>query len=328
MEAPPLALSFPPRTAHIARTMGLFDKKKKEKIPDVGGYDNVPPPSAGGSSRPGYAQSPNSYASSQYSNAGGPPSYRSPAPTYVPPSQGGNGYNQASHYARPMPPQQGYPQQGPPPPQTMQQQGPPPVGAKEKSGKWGFGGSKNKVAEQEARNELFAGAPPPGQYNFRQGQDPYANQGGVGAGASRDQGGYPGGQQQEQQFENEEDEEVEGIKQQLKFTKQESLASTRNAVRIAREAEETARATLDKLGDQSGSFSFSFYRISRVRNRPTELNCSFTDRIANTERHLDLAKAHNDRAVDETKELEALNRSIFRPNSECCILASPLRDPR
>ena len=38
------------------------------------------------------------------------------------------------------------------------------------------------------------------------------------------------------------------------------------------------------------------------------------DRIANTERHLDLAKAHNDRAVDETKELEALNRSIFRPN--------------
>lgn len=41
-----------------------------------------------------------------------------------------------------------------------------------------------------------------------------------------------------------------------------------------------------------------------------------TDRIANTERHLDLAKSHNDRAVDETKELEALNRSIFRPTCE------------
>lgn len=41
------------------------------------------------------------------------------------------------------------------------------------------------------------------------------------------------------------------------------------------------------------------------------LRCA--DRIANTERHLDLAKAHNERAVDETKELEALNRSIFRP---------------
>lgn len=86
----------------------------------------------------------------------------------------------------------------------------------------------------------------------------------------------------------EEDEEVEGVRQQMRFVKQESLASTRNAMRIAMEAEETARATLDKLGDQS-------------------------DRIANTERHLDLAKAHNERAGDETKELEALNRSIFRP---------------
>lgn len=39
-----------------------------------------------------------------------------------------------------------------------------------------------------------------------------------------------------------------------------------------------------------------------------------TDRIANTEQNLDLAKAHNSRAQDETKELEALNRSIFRPS--------------
>lgn len=60
----------------------------------------------------------------------------------------------------------------------------------------------------------------------------------------------------------EEDEEVEGIKQQMRFVNQESLASTRNAVRIAREAEETARATLDKLGVQSGthgSFSLELY---------------------------------------------------------------------
>lgn len=38
------------------------------------------------------------------------------------------------------------------------------------------------------------------------------------------------------------------------------------------------------------------------------------DRVANTERNLDLAKAHNERAIDETKQLEALNRSIFRPS--------------
>jgi protein transport protein SEC9 len=48
------------------------------------------------------------------------------------------------------------------------------------------------------------------------------------------------------------DEDVEGIKQQTRFVKQESVNSTRNALRLAREAEETARNTLGRLGDQSG----------------------------------------------------------------------------
>ncbi|GAA6059357.1 hypothetical protein JCM10212_003255 [Sporobolomyces blumeae] len=272
--------------------MGLFDKKKKEKIPEVGGYDpravQSPAPShapSSSSSRPPYPSTPHQNA---YSSPA--PSYRT-APAYVPPSQGGSGYQNQSHFSRPPNPAASpypgggggaYPQA--PPLQPMPSQ------SKDKGGKW-FGG-KSKAAEFDARNELLAGAPPPGQNPHRfapggGGYDPYAQQGG-GAGGNPygGAGGYGG--QQEQQFDNEEDEEVEGIKQQMRFTKQESLASTRNAVRIAREAEETARATLDKLGDQS-------------------------DRIANTERHLDLAKAHNDRAVDETKELEALNRSIFRP---------------
>jgi protein transport protein SEC9 len=51
--------------------------------------------------------------------------------------------------------------------------------------------------------------------------------------------------------ENEED--VEGIKQQTRFMKQESVNSTRNALRMAREAEETARTTIGKLGNQSGT---------------------------------------------------------------------------
>ena len=51
--------------------------------------------------------------------------------------------------------------------------------------------------------------------------------------------------------ENEED--VEGIKQQTKFLKQESVNSTRNALRMAQEAEETARGTLGRLADQSGA---------------------------------------------------------------------------
>ncbi|KAI0793477.1 hypothetical protein C8Q75DRAFT_750295 [Abortiporus biennis] len=86
----------------------------------------------------------------------------------------------------------------------------------------------------------------------------------------------------------ENDEDIEGIKQSLRFTKQESVNSTRNALRLAREAEETARNTLGRLGDQS-------------------------EKLANTERHLDVAKGHSMRAEDKTDELKQLNRSIFRP---------------
>lgn len=52
----------------------------------------------------------------------------------------------------------------------------------------------------------------------------------------------------------EDDEDVEGIKSQTRYVKQESVNSTRNALRLAREAEETARGTLGRLGDQSGTY--------------------------------------------------------------------------
>ncbi|KAJ7630975.1 protein transporter SEC9 [Roridomyces roridus] len=86
----------------------------------------------------------------------------------------------------------------------------------------------------------------------------------------------------------ENDEDVEGIKKQTRWVKQESANSTRNALRLAREAEDTARNTLTKLGSQS-------------------------ERLANTERHLDISKGHSARADDKTDELKQLNRSIFRP---------------
>lgn len=111
---------------------------------------------------------------------------------------------------------------------------------------------------------------------------------GTGAGAASSSAAYDGLEQQEEQR-DEEDDEVEAVKQQMRFTKQESLSSTRNALRIAREAEETATNTMFKLSDQS-------------------------EKIGNTERSLDLAKAHASRAEDNAKEIVALNRSIFRPN--------------
>jgi hypothetical protein len=51
------------------------------------------------------------------------------------------------------------------------------------------------------------------------------------------------------------EEDVEGIKQQTRFVKQDSVNSTRNALRMAREAEETARNTINRLGGQSGSLA-------------------------------------------------------------------------
>lgn len=49
-----------------------------------------------------------------------------------------------------------------------------------------------------------------------------------------------------------EEEEIQGLKYQIRSTKQESLSSTRNALRLARETEETATNTMVKLGEQSG----------------------------------------------------------------------------
>jgi len=85
-----------------------------------------------------------------------------------------------------------------------------------------------------------------------------------------------------------EEEDEETIQRATRFTKQESVNSTRNALRIAREAEETGRNTLLRLGDQS-------------------------EKIANTERHLDVAKGLSNKAEDRADELKKLNRSIFRP---------------
>lgn len=210
--------------------MGLFSKSKKEVIPEVGGSKMRDVKSG----RP---------VSPSPSNA---PSYRSTAPSYVPPSQGGAGYGaQTNHWSRPEEKQQ-YGAGGP-----AQGQGYGGAGQKSSSG----AGDRYARPQQSsagsswggssARNELLAGAPARGgassassSYGGQDGGDRYGSTGG----------------QQSQEY-NDEDEEVEGIKQQMRFVKQESLASTRNALRIAQEAEETARATLDTLGDQSGEFT-------------------------------------------------------------------------
>ncbi|CAK9779875.1 hypothetical protein CC85DRAFT_286209 [Cutaneotrichosporon oleaginosum] len=143
-----------------------------------------------------------------------------------------------------------------------------------------------------------AGTDPNSIYGIQRGQPPQdpendANRealfGGFNGGGQRQtqqrKYGYEG-REQEEDFD--EDDEIEGIRQGMRETKMDSLASTRNALRLAREAEENAHGTIARLADQSES-------------------------LANSERHLDMAKANSQRAEDKASELKQLNKSIFRP---------------
>lgn len=87
---------------------------------------------------------------------------------------------------------------------------------------------------------------------------------------------------------NSEDEEVETIKQDIRFTKQESLALTRNTLRMAQEADAAGTNTLGMLGSQS-------------------------ERLYNAEQNLLLADTQTKIAERKVKHLNKLNRSIFIP---------------
>lgn len=50
-----------------------------------------------------------------------------------------------------------------------------------------------------------------------------------------------------------EEEDVEAIKQKIRYKKQESVTSTQSSLRLAREAVETGNNTLKRLGEQSGT---------------------------------------------------------------------------
>lgn len=92
----------------------------------------------------------------------------------------------------------------------------------------------------------------------------------------------------EQEQVNSEDEEIEAIKQDIRFTKQESLALTRNTLRMAQEADASGINTLGVLGSQS-------------------------ERLYNAEQNLLLADTQTKLAEEKVKYLNRLNRSIFVP---------------
>jgi hypothetical protein len=145
----------------------------------------------------------------------------------------------------------------------------PPSEAGSKYGPGGYGGMGRSQSSETAsfndKKDDPYGAP----------KDPYAQRSG---------GGY--GEDRQLTAEEEEEEDVNATKQQIRFMKQEDVSSTRNALRVAAQAEETGRATLARLGAQG-------------------------ERIHNTEKNLDIAANHNRAAEAKAKELKTLNRSMF-----------------
>jgi hypothetical protein len=98
--------------------------------------------------------------------------------------------------------------------------------------------------------------------------------------------GYGAYEDRQLTAEEQEEEDIQATKNEIKFIKQSDVSSTRNALRIAAQAEETGRATLERLGAQG-------------------------ERIHNTERNLDLASNQNRLAAEKAREIKTLNRSMF-----------------
>ncbi|KAL2819813.1 hypothetical protein BJX63DRAFT_381802 [Aspergillus granulosus] len=138
-----------------------------------------------------------------------------------------------------------------------------------------FGSASERAAAQQTS------APPP--YSEQQQQQQPGGYGGAGTSS-----GYATGTYQERQLtaEEEEEQEIQAVKQDIRFIKQGDVSSTRNALRIAAQAEETARDTLARLGAQG-------------------------EMIHDTERHLDAAGVEGRIADEKARELKTLNKSMF-----------------
>ncbi|KAL4994688.1 hypothetical protein BDV10DRAFT_176353 [Aspergillus recurvatus] len=135
-----------------------------------------------------------------------------------------------------------------------------------------FGNASERAAAEPAS------APPP----YSEGQP--AQPGGYGAGGNS----YSTATFQERHLtaEEEEEQEIQSTKQDIRFIKQGDVAATRNALRIAAQTEETSRETLARLGAQG-------------------------EMIHNTEKNLDVASVEGRIADEKARELKTLNKSMF-----------------
>ncbi|KAK6509719.1 Protein transport protein S9 plasma membrane t-SNARE [Arthrobotrys musiformis] len=89
----------------------------------------------------------------------------------------------------------------------------------------------------------------------------------------------------------EDEQDPEAIKQEIKFTKYASHASTVNALHAAARAEQAGQSTLLSLEEQGG-------------------------RLYSTQLNLKLAKTHGDTAIYQAGELKVANRPLFMPHAK------------
>lgn len=162
----------------------------------------------------------------------------------------------------------------------------------------GYGGlgrteSYNTTTTEDNRDALFGGARERNQQKPSvptMGQQGNYNQGsgyGVHSAYGEDSGGYGAyGEERQLTAEEQEAEDVEADKQQIRFMKKEDVGATRRALQMANQAEESGRSTLERLGAQG-------------------------ERIHNVEKNLDIAHNQNRIAEERAKEIKTLNRSMF-----------------
>ena len=161
-----------------------------------------------------------------------------------------------------------------------------------------FGGARERLQQPQVGTGGAGGDGHPPPYRADYGQS--GPSGAYGNGESQGYGAY---EDRQLTAEEEEEEDVQATKQQIRFIKQEDVSSTRNALRIAAQAEETGRNTLARLGAQG-------------------------ERIHNTEKNLDLAANHNRIAEDKARELKTLNKSMFAVHVSNPFTASSRRQQR
>lgn len=160
----------------------------------------------------------------------------------------------------------------------------------------GRSNSQETTTTDAGRNALFGDAPQraqkkPAEPAYQPAQDSsYGSGGGYTASGGYDStempGGYGSAPPRELTAEEQEEEDVQAAKNEIRFIKQQDVASTRNARRAADHAEQVGRETLARLGQQG-------------------------ERIHNTERNLDMASNQSSLAAEKARELKTLNRSMF-----------------